>query len=289
MNDMTHTGGSAAPATQGDRDHLIEVLGNSLYVGAKPESIGMVLDYCASMNLDPMKKPVHIVPMSVKNPQTGGYEFRDTVMPGIGFYRIQADRSGNMAGISEPEFGPERTEKLNDKNGKPVEVTFPEWCRVTARKIVGEHIVEFVAKEYWLENYATDSGKSDAPNAMWRKRPRGQIAKCAEAQALRKGWPEIGAAPTAEEMEGKHLEPEARDVTPSMHPSEATVEKAALPHYPEDRFEANFDAWKQAIDSGNITPEKLITTVSSTYQLTEEQKQKIRDMKAAEPAAEEAQ
>jgi len=67
--------------------------------------------------------------------------------------------------------------------------------------------VEFTAKEFWKENYAVRGGKekSIAPNAMWSKRPYGQIAKCAEAQALRKAFPEIGSEPTADEMEGKIL------------------------------------------------------------------------------------
>ena len=39
---------------------------------------------------------------------------------------------------------------------------------------------------------------------MWRKRAYGQLAKCTEAQALRKAFPEFsGGQATAEEMEGK--------------------------------------------------------------------------------------
>ena len=47
--------------------------------------------------------------------------------------------------------------------------------------------------------------KSIAPNAMWTKRPRGQLAKCAAAQALRSAFPEIAAQYTQDEMEGKTI------------------------------------------------------------------------------------
>ena len=79
-------------------------------------------------------------------------------------------------------------------------------------------IVEFSAKEYWIENYATSGRDSLAPNTMWKKRPYGQIAKCAEAQALRKAFPEIvSQQTTAEEMEGKSLnefDSDLKNVTP---------------------------------------------------------------------------
>ncbi|VTN18697.1 phage recombination protein Bet [Klebsiella pneumoniae] len=42
-------------------------LKNSIYPGAKDESVMMALDYCRARNLDPLLKPVHLVPMSVKD------------------------------------------------------------------------------------------------------------------------------------------------------------------------------------------------------------------------------
>ena len=75
------------------------------------------------------------------------------------------------------------------------------------RQLASGTIGDFTAVEYWTENYAVKGGKerSIAPNAMWTKRPRGQIAKCASAQALRNAFPEIAAQYTAEEMEGKEI------------------------------------------------------------------------------------
>lgn len=179
-------------------DDLIRVLQNSLYPGAKRESVELVVAYCRLNQLDPMLKPVHIVPQRFKvstNPDK--WETRDTLMPGIGLYRILAARSGEYGGKSEPEFGANRTENISG-----VEVTFPEWCRVTISRIVQGQARTFTAKELWRENFA--ARRDGGPNEMWQKRAYGQLAKCAEAQALRMAFPEFsGAAPTAEEMEGK--------------------------------------------------------------------------------------
>lgn len=263
-----------------ERQKLISTLQNSLYVGAKADSVEMVISYCEAAGLDPMQKPVHIVPMSVKDPVSGEYAYRDVIMMGVGAYRIQADRSQTMAGISAPVFGADITFDFVTKGGNKVSATFPEWCEVTAKKIVGSHIVEFTAREYWLENYATDSGKSTAPNKMWMKRPKGQLAKCAEAQVLRKAWPEIGQAPTAEEMDGKIIDMGDANVTADK--ADAEPESIVLPAYSDEDFEENKPKWKALILSGKSNPEHTINMLESRFTLTGKQKKEIEGLTNAD-------
>lgn len=200
----------AGALTVQTEEEVIRVLQNSLYPGANIGSVQMVLSYCQAAGLDPMQKPVHIVPMW--DSKSGS--MRDVVMPGVNLYRTQASRTGRFAGMSDPEFGPMVEETLGG-----AKIRYPEWCRVVVKRMLDNGtIAEFSATEYWVENYAMKGGKekSVAPNAMWTKRPRGQIAKCAEAQALRKAFPECGAQPTAEEMEGKQMNQEV-DITPAAN------------------------------------------------------------------------
>lgn len=209
MSELTVRESAALSLPEAD---MLLVLQSSLYPGAAMDSIRMVISYCKAAGLDPMQKPVHIVPMWDKHSRS----MRDVIMPGVNLYRIQAARSGQFAGISEPEFGPDITATLGGQ-----QITYPEWCRVVVRRqLASGHIADFTAREYWMENYAVKGGqeKSIAPNAMWTKRPRGQIAKCASAQALRAAFPEIAAQYTHEEMAGKTLNDIAEDGDPLDQP-----------------------------------------------------------------------
>lgn len=223
-------------------DEAIAVLQSSLYPGAAIDSVRMVLSYCRASGLDPFQKPVHIVPMWDR--QLGC--MRDVIMPGVNLYRIQASRSGQFAGISEPEFGPDVTTTLGGQ-----EITFPEWCRVAVkRQLASGHVAEFTAREFWMENYAVKGGKdkSIAPNAMWTKRPRGQIAKCAAAQALRSAFPEIAAQYTAEEMEGKEIyqEEPVHDQNRGLTPQKAKKMRASIQAAIQKFDEGNeWGAWEE--------------------------------------------
>lgn len=264
---------NAAAITKQTEQDLIQVLQSSLYPGATIGSVQMVLNYCAAAGLDPMQKPVHIVPIW----DAKAKQMRDVVMPGIGLYRTQAARSGNYAGVSDAEYGPDVTEKVGG-----VEITYPTWCKVSVKRLLQNgQVAEFSATERWKENYAVKGGadKSIAPNAMWQKRPYAQLAKCAEAQALRKAFPEFGSAATADEMEGKEINMGAADVVTDV-PKERAVEK--LPPYPIADFEKNLALWRNAIAEGKAKPEQIIARSSTKYTLTTEQVKAIHDL--AKPA-----
>lgn len=281
MNAITKMETAGLPALQMAEDELVRVLQSSLYPGAQLESIKLVLGYCKATGLDPMQKPVHIVPMKVSTGQkdSNGWEIkenRDVVMPGVGLYRSQAARTGQYVGMSEPVFGPtktltftssrwEGTGKDRQRYSSQESIEYPEWCTVIVRRLIGETVCEFPAREYWLENYAT-KGESMEPNAMWRKRPFGQIAKCAEAQALRKAFPgETGSQPTAEEMEGKTTFDEGRTVEGAARvvDGQGTGDQSEPKAYPQDQFDKNLPTWVKYVQAGKKKVEDIAAMVQS--------------------------
>lgn len=166
---------------------------NSLYPGAKGESVLLVWDYCQARKLDPLKKPCHIVPMEIKVGDK--YEWRDVVMPGIYELRTTAQRTGEYLGHSKPEYGEEI-----DVRG----VKAPLWCAMSVYRWNAEsrQRVEFPVAVYFREVVATK--RDGTPNARWSKAPIQMLTKCCEAAGLREAFPdEIGGEQTAEEMDGQ--------------------------------------------------------------------------------------
>lgn len=178
-------------------------LKQALYPGKSDQMVLLAFDYCRARGLDPIKKPVHIV--KTWDPDQGGVV--ESIWEGINSHRVTASRTGAYAGQDEPEFGPEVTRALGG-----TQLTFPVWCQVTVYRMVEGQRCAFCGIIRWLETYSRR--KDGTPTAQWIKRPYGQAAKCAEAEALRKAFPEeTGGRPTAEEMDG-HEYDGAVDVTP---------------------------------------------------------------------------
>jgi hypothetical protein len=98
------------------------------------EALVMVLEYCRARGLDPLKRPVHIVPMWSA---ALGREV-ETVWPGINEVQTTAARTGLWAGMDSPRFGPEvsrtfRGRRRSAEAWEDVELSlsFPNWCEVT--------------------------------------------------------------------------------------------------------------------------------------------------------------
>lgn len=191
-----------------------KVLVEATWPSAKTaDAVILALNYCKARNLDPMKKPVHIVPMYDSKKK----DYVETIWPSISELRTTAFRTRQYAGADETEFGPTIKRKFSGKvkewenNSsryveKIIEVEFPEWARITVYRLVEGQRCKFVGPRVkWLEAYAT-IGNTDLPNEMWQTRSEGQLDKCAEAAALRKAFPEeLGGEQTAEEMAGRRI------------------------------------------------------------------------------------
>jgi phage recombination protein Bet len=162
------------------------------------ESIILALSYCRARKLDPFKRVVHIVPMW--NSDLG--RMVETVWPGIGELRTTAFRTRQYAGRDGAQFGPTCKAAIGT-----VTMEYPEWCQITCYRVLDGQKYPFPGpRVYWMESYATTKKGDVTPNSMWRKRPFGQLDKCAEAAALRAAFPEeVGNDYTAEEMDGRTL------------------------------------------------------------------------------------
>jgi phage recombination protein Bet len=224
MNQVATLGPSRLPLSPSiAKAHNLEagdwrVLVEQVFPAAKsPESIFMALAYCKARGLDIYKRPVHIVPMWSSEKRA----YVETVWPGIAEIRTTAARTGAYAGIDDIVFGQMIERSFSGRTNKgdvSAKVSYPEFAKATVYRLVKGHRVPFTATVWWEEAYAT-VGKTDVPNDMWCKRPRGQLAKCAEAAAIRMAFPEeVGNDLTAEEMEGHVID----------HVSHETTERTAI-------------------------------------------------------------
>ena len=270
MNAVTIQTRLPLPPAAGVTAQQWRVLTEAIFPSAKTaEAICLALDYCRARRLDVFKRPVHIVPMW--NSTLGGEV--ETVWPSINELQTTAGRTGKWAGMDAPEWGPLITRKFEGtvvgKRGEErqvkAEVTFPEWCSVTVYRLINGERYAFNEPVFWLEAYARQ-GRTEVPNEMWRKRPRGQLHKNAKAASLRAAFPEdIGSDYAAEEMEGR--ETDAGGVVIDADPGSVTdmtsrpeVKEPASPQYPyatitgERLFGTGpewIGQWRTTIDAGH--------------------------------------
>jgi phage recombination protein Bet len=200
----------AKPPIFGGTDVSWRVLCDLYPAAETPEIIMAVVEYCAARRLDPLRKPVHIVPMYNSKLRRRV----QVVMQGINEHETTAHRTGKWAGMDMPVWGPDETRKFrgtaeNDDGTKrdiEVELTFPVWCAVTVYRLVGDQKRPFTEPVFWIEAYAKAGFRTEVPNARWTQAPRQMLHKCAKSASLRAAFPEEGFGPTVDEMEDREID-----------------------------------------------------------------------------------
>jgi phage recombination protein Bet len=176
---------------------------------SNPASVMLAVEYCRERKLDILKRPVNIVPMW--NAQLRREV--DTVWPSIHETTITAHRSNEFAGVDPPVLGNIVQHKFSgrrkDRDGgwidATVELRIPESASVTVYRFKNGERCPYTEPVYWLEAYGR-SGGSELPNAIWQKRPIGQLTKVAKAASLRLAFPEESQGLTDEEMHGQIID-----------------------------------------------------------------------------------
>lgn len=146
------------------------------------------------------------------------------------------------------------------------ESTMTATCTVWRKGDEEKHVVSFSQADAKAAGLWGKQGPwSTYPKRMLMWRARGYALRDKFADAL-------GGLITAEEAQD--IPREERDVTPRA------PEPAALPDYSDEKFNENFPKWRNAIEAGKTTADRVIAMVSSKAQLTDEQIQQIQELAA---------
>lgn len=175
---------ATTPMEQDWTQDKIALIKRMICVGATDDELQLFLYTCKRTGLDPLAKQIHMV----KRWNAAAKREVATIQTGIDGYRLIADRTGKLAGITDPLYG-----DLNPA-GSPITAT------VSVYKLLGDGSrAEFTATARFTEYVQTKQDGS--PNFTWAKMPFLMLGKCAEALALRKAFPaDLSGVYTAEEM-----------------------------------------------------------------------------------------
>lgn len=162
----------------------IELLKNTICKGSTDNEFMLFSHACKRTGLDPFMKQIH----AVKRWDSSAKREVMSIQTGIDGYRLIAERTGKYAPGREPTY-------IYDKDGKLVSAT------AYVKKQTNDGTWHEVCATAFYNEYVQTT-KEGNPTSFWKKMPHGQLAKCAEALALRKAFPaELSGIYTHEEMQ----------------------------------------------------------------------------------------
>ena len=139
----------------------LDLIRTTIAKGASDDELKLYLFDCARQGVHPLDKLIHFTKRS------GRY----APITSIDFMRIRAAQTGDCAGIDDAVFA-----------GDPKTASFA--ASVTVWRLVQGVRCAFTATARWSEY------KPEQNDFMWQRMPFTMLGKCAEALALRRGFPQ---------------------------------------------------------------------------------------------------
>lgn len=206
-------------------DEVIKIIRESRMPGASEAEFRAFIEVCKARRLHPLLGQIHPVKRmtKVKDVRTGKENWVETWawQTGIDGFRVIAQRTGEYDGQDEPEYE-------CDKTGWPLVARVRVYRKGISRPFVGvAHFEEF-----------KQTTRDGALVSMWAKMPRGQLGKCAEAQGIRRAFPEdlsglyipeeLGTDVPLEERQGPPVSGGASVAVPRGAPVEAESQQYSI-------------------------------------------------------------
>lgn len=196
-----------------NEESKMQLLKDVFFKGATNDEFMLFAHACERTGLDPFMRQIY----PVKRWDSTLKRETMTVQTGIDGYRLIAERTGCYAPGREPTF-------TYNKDGKVLSAT------AYVKKLTKDGTWHEISASAFFDEYCQRT-KEGKPTSMWEKMPHSQLAKCAEALALRKAFPtELSGLYTKEEMEQAEVSVEAKKIEalPTISSSQAQELKEIL-------------------------------------------------------------
>jgi phage recombination protein Bet len=242
-----------------------ELLKRTICRDLTDDEMDLFVAVCNRRRLDPFVRQIHAVKRRQWNAKLndgkGGYEEVMVIQTGIDGFRLIAERTHERDGVEGPWWcGPD---------GEWRDVWLTGSWPAAAKVIVYRkgHTRGYPGIAHWEEYVQTYKDKQGniQPVQMWQSMPAGQLAKCAEALASRKAFPEeLGGIYTDEEMGQAEEGPIAGAVTTTPAPAMAAT--GSVPTLDDIKQIRTVRDAKEVIQSSTPAFQALVPrAISATY------------------------
>lgn len=198
----------------------LALIRRTVAIDTNDDEFSLFIHWARSLRLDPLRRQVHAFVFNKHDAK----KRRLTLVTSIEGMRAIAARTGNYRpDENEPTFITDASLKSDINPAGLVSCSVRVWqfAHNSWFPITGTARWDEFAplKTIWVDNQPTDIKALDR-SGRWGDMPYLMLAKCAEAQAIRKGWPE--------DLSNTFVGEEVDHAVLQKHPAEAAAEGATL-------------------------------------------------------------